>query len=203
MAVHKDKAYLFTGRVRVDYFDLTTHKWGAISTRFKKESSSGKTAKERWLYPGSNLTDYTMQMISGRMYVFGGTHSKAAIGCNLLVVLDIETCEWTHLSGTVEPKQDYSCPGPRKWPTSWVNKAQDTIYILHGMADRPAAKYMKEANAATDGHACEDFWSWNISNGKWKRERINGNPPCPRAEQAYTYVCKFSKPHVRHSNHSS
>jgi hypothetical protein len=188
MAVHKDKAYLFTGRATVDYFDLTTRQWGTISTQFKKTSGSSPTAAGSWLYPGNNLTDYTMQMVDGRMYVFGGAHSRAAIGCNLLVVLDFETCEWTHLSGTVDPKQDYSCPGPRKWPTSWVNKEQDTIHILHGMADRAAAKSYKQVNGASVSHACEDFWSWNIPNGKWKRERINGNPPCARAEQAYTYV---------------
>lgn len=106
MAVYEDKAYLFTGRATVDYFDLTTRKWGAISTRFRKLSNSSNTAKERWLYPGNNLTGYTMQMMNGRLYVFRGTHSKAAIGCNVLVILDIETCKWTHLSGTVEPKQD-------------------------------------------------------------------------------------------------
>jgi hypothetical protein len=186
MAVHEDKAYLFTGRPTVDYFDLNSQKWGTITTYFKR--SDGKPGAGRWLYPGNDLTDYTMQMVDGHLYIFGGTHNKAAIGCNLLVVLDIATCEWTHLSGTVEPKQDYSCPGPRKWSASWVNREQDTIYIMHGMADRPAAELHRQANAAHDAHGCEDFWSWSIPNRKWRQERINGNPPCIRAEQAYTYV---------------
>jgi hypothetical protein len=187
MAVHEDKAYLFTGRPTVDYFDLKTKKWGSILTKFKR--SDGKPGAGPWLYPKNDLTDYTVQMANGRLYVFGGTHQKAAIGCNLLVALDIATCEWTHLSGTVEPKQDYSCPGPRKWPASWVNKEQDTIYIMHGMADRAAATYKQQTNAAENSHGCQDFWSWSIPNRKWRQERINGNPPCPRAEHAFTYVC--------------
>jgi hypothetical protein len=129
-----------------------------------------------------------MQMVNGRLYVFGGTHDTAAIGCNLLVALDIATCEWTHLSGTVDPKQNYACPGPRKWPVSWVNNEKDTVYIMYGMAVRAAAKYLHQANAAADSHGREDFWGWNIPNGKWKQERINGNPPCIRAEHACAYV---------------
>jgi hypothetical protein len=137
MAVHEHKAYLFAGRPQVDFFDLTTQTWGSIQTHFKR--SDGTPGTGRWMYPGG-LTDYTMQMIKGQLYVFGGTHDKAAIGSNLLCVLDIATREWTHLSGTLEANADYSLLGPRKWPASWVNPKQDTIYIIHGLADRPAAK---------------------------------------------------------------
>jgi hypothetical protein len=63
MAVHKDKAYLFTGRATVDYFDLTACTWDTISTLFKKTAGSG-----RWLCPGDELTDYMMQMVNGRLY---------------------------------------------------------------------------------------------------------------------------------------
>lgn len=51
-----------------------------------------------------------------------------------------------------------------------------------------SAKSYKQVNGASVSHACEDFWSWNIPNGKLKRESINKNPPCARAEQAYAYV---------------
>src|ERR1700721_1923323 len=56
MAVHEDKAYLFTGRPTVDYFDLISLKWGTITTRFKPSNGTG-----RWLYPGNDLSDYTAQ----------------------------------------------------------------------------------------------------------------------------------------------
>jgi hypothetical protein len=140
------------------------------------------------MYPDHNLTDYTVQMVAGKLYIFGGSYERAAIGCNLLCALDVTCGEWTHLSGTIEPRADYSCPGPRKWPASWVNKAQDTIYIMHGMVDRPAARMKNQAHSEEEGHGCLDFWSWHIPTRKWRQERINGNPPTPRAEGAFTYV---------------
>lgn len=186
MAVHEDKAYLFTGRPEVDFYDLINNKWGSFTTRFAQ--TNGRPGNGPWMYPDDNLTDYTVQMVAGKLYIFGGTFKKAAIGCNLLCALDVVSGEWTHLSGTIEPKADYSCPGPRKWPASWVNKAQDTIYILHGMADRPAARMHNQAHSEEEGHGCLDFWSWHIPTRKWRQERINGNPPTPRAEAAFVYV---------------
>ncbi|RDB24340.1 hypothetical protein Hypma_008408 [Hypsizygus marmoreus] len=31
------------------------------------------------------------------------------------------------------------------------------------------------------------MWSWDIQAEKWRRERLAGNPPCPRTEIACTY----------------
>lgn len=38
------------------------------------------------------------------------------------------------------------------------------------------------------GHPYDDFWSWDIKEGKWTRERMVGNTPCPRSEAACVYV---------------
>jgi hypothetical protein len=137
-AVHEDKAYVFTGRPRVDFFDMITGQWGSIMTSFTRKDR--KPGAGSWLYPGNDITDFTVQIVKGKLYVFGGRHLNAAIGSNLLVVLDFATRQWTRLSGTVEPRQDYSCPGPRKWPASWVNKEGDRLYILFGVADRVHAQ---------------------------------------------------------------
>jgi hypothetical protein len=189
MAVHDDKAYLFTGRPEVDYFDLVTRKWGSIRTKFRK--ADGSAGYARWLYPEQDLTDYTMQMVNGKLYVFGGTHTTAGIGCNLLVALDIAKREWTWLSGTVEPKADDLCPGPRKWPGSWVDKDGDRIYLFLGKADRQGAlmKSPPQEHAANDGYEYDDFWSWGISEGRWRRELVKGNSPCARTEFSCAYVC--------------
>ena len=187
MSVHADKAYLFTGRPRVDFFDLKTKQWGSIKTEFKRD---GLATPGPWLYPNNHVSDYTMQMVDGRMYVFGGSHATACLGTNLFVVLDLATRKWTHLSGTVLPTPDYSCPGPRKWPASWV--MGDRIYIIYGVADRQDAQRKNQPNAARDAFGYSDFWSWSITERKWRREIISGNPPCPRAEMACTYVCANS-----------
>lgn len=184
MSVHADKAYLFNGKPQVDFFDLRTRQWGCIQTSFQRED--GRPGSVPWPYPGKNLTDYAMQMVDGRMYIFGGWHGTASLGCNLFVVLDIETCKWTKLSGTVEPKPDYSCPGPRKWPTTWVK--DDKIHLMYGVADRQGAKMHKQPHAADDAFCYSDYWTWNLTDNKWRREIIYGNPPCPRAEAGCTYV---------------
>lgn len=189
MSVHANKAYLFTGRPQVDFFDLTTRQWGSIETEFKRDD--GRAGPAPWLYPGHDLSDYAMQMIDGHMYVFGGSHANARLGTNLFVVLDLATRKWTRLSGTVLPKPDYSCPGPRKWPASWV--AEDRIFIMYGVADRQNAQIQNQSEAAGEAFLYSDFWSWSLTDRKWRREIISGNPPCPRAEIAATYVCTYPR----------
>ena len=183
MSVHANKAYLFTGRPQVDFFDLNTRQWGFIRTDFKRDD--GRAGSAPWPYPNHNLSDYAMQMINGRMYVFGGSHAEASLGTNLFVVLDLATRKWTRLSGTVLPTPDYSCPGPRKWPASWV--AQDRIFIMYGVADRQGAQMQNQPEAADDAFGYSDFWSWSLTDQKWRREIISGNPPCPRAEMECMY----------------
>lgn len=184
MSVHQDKAYLFTGRPQIDYFDLKTKEWGSFVTSFMRDD--GRAGSAPWPYPGASLTDYAMQMVDGRIYIFGGSHASAGLGCNLFVVLDLQTKQWRKLSGTVLPTPDYSCPAPRKWPATWVR--EDKMYIMHGVADRQAAHMKGQPNAAKDAFGHTDFWTWSFTDNKWRREIISGNPPSPRAEAGCTYV---------------
>jgi hypothetical protein len=187
-----NKAYLFTGRPELDFFDLSTQKWGSITTTYKRADGDTEAGLGLWPYPNRHLTDSTQQIVHGKLYVFGGTHGTTSIGCNLFMELDLDSRKWKRLSGTVMPiTADYSCPGPRKTPSSWIDKAGERIYLVFGECDREGAEHTGEPHGADCGYPYGDFWSWNIKEGKWRRERVVGNPPCPRSEVACTYVCVF------------
>jgi Galactose oxidase, central domain len=177
IVVHEDKAYLFTGRPQVDYFDLISEQWGSIMTTFKRKD--GKPGSAPWLFPDEELREYTMQLVEGRIYVFGGCSAGFNPSSDLLVMLDIASQQWTKLSGTVKPRPDHFRPGPRSFPVSWVNKRQDTIFVMSGGTDlaRPG-----------DSYNYDDVWSWNIPDRRWRREKMTGNTPCSRTEMACTYV---------------
>ena len=102
--------------------------------------------------------------------------------------LDLATGEWRRLSGYVMPpaKGDYSCPGPRVSPSSWVEKGR--FWLLMGQCDREGARLTGELHGAHIGFPYSDMWSWDIEGEKWRRERVAGNPPSSRAEMACTYV---------------
>ncbi|KAF7972173.1 hypothetical protein HWV62_18746 [Athelia sp. TMB] len=189
MSVHDDKAYLFTGRPRIEFFDLKKQKWDFITTSF--ERADGKPGSAPWPYPGRSLTDYAMQMVDGHMYIFGGSHSDASLGCNYFAALNLQTKTWKRLSGTILPTPDYSCPGPRKWPATWVRDGK--MYLLYGVADRQAAQMHHQPNAASDAFGYTDFWTWNFSEKKWRREIVSGNPPAPRSEAGCTYNKKLDQ----------
>lgn len=129
-----------------------------------------------------------MQMIGGKMYVFGGVHRAAVVGCNLLMALDMETRQWEQLSGTVQPVANFDCPGPRRFAASWVDDAQGNLMIMFGEADRQGARIGGQPHAGYHGYSYDDLWSWNVHDRKWRRERILGNAPCPRSEMSYTWV---------------
>jgi hypothetical protein len=175
MAVHEDKAYLFTGRLEVDFYDLISNRWDSISTTLKREG--GHRGSATWPYPGHQLSDYAMQLVDGKMYVFGGRNYDIDPACDLFFCLDIAARQWTQLSGTVQPQPDHLRPGPRCHPASWVNKEQDTIFVMYGVAEPSHTTY-----------SYDDVWSWSIPGGCWRRERMTGNPPCSRSEMSYTYV---------------
>jgi hypothetical protein len=183
MVAHNSKAYLFTGRPQLDFFDLVTEKWGSVMTKLKG-------VQNRWPYEGYYVSDYTMQLVDGNLFVFGGTHVGSQVGCNVLMTLDLSTLEWQHLSGTSKPQADYSCPGPRLRSTSWV--VGDRLFIMYGMANRQAALMYNQHHGADIDYPFDDMWSWSIPEKKWRNERLLGNPPCPRCESACVYVCSNS-----------
>lgn len=199
MWVHDDKAYLFNGTPRIDYFDLIKEQWHQFGTQWIESNGIPSFPFNR-----QNLVDYAVVCAHGKVYVFGGTHRDCALGCPLFTCLDLATRKWRLLSGVhcpVVPQFDY--PGPRRLPAMWCNGEGDRIYLMFGEADRPAASVAKQPNGQTDGHGYEDFWSWDIQGEAWRRERQSGNPPCPRSEACCTYVCPHTLSFHQHCTHTS
>lgn len=193
--VEHKKAYLFTGRPTLDFFDLETKTWGSISTQFQHSGQADtiagiKPGLNSWPYPKNQLTDSTQQLLGDKLYVFGGTHGTTSIGCNLFLVLDLKTRSWKRLSGTVMPTQDDDPrePGPRKTPCSWADPIGGRFYLLFGECDRMGAAYSGEIHGADHGYAFNDFWSWHPDETFWRRERWLGNVPGARSESACVYV---------------
>jgi hypothetical protein len=194
------KAYLFTGRPTLDFFDLNTKKWDCIPTRFKPDNPDDEAAGIKdWPYPKNDLKYSTQQLVDGKLYVFGGIHGATGDGCNLFMVLDLTTRQWKRLGGTVYPstKGDHSCPGPRRSASSWVDKDGDRIYLLFGECDRLASPKSKD-RVLLNGYPYDDMWSYSITTGKWLREKMDGNIPCARTEAACVYV-NFCSCSVSHS----
>jgi hypothetical protein len=80
-----------------------------------------------------------MHSVHGKIHVFGGSHSLFAVGCTLLMGLDLASQTWTRLCGTAQPKvASYAGPGPRRLACSWVGKNQNTLFVLYDVADRGA-----------------------------------------------------------------
>ncbi|KAJ7744035.1 hypothetical protein DFH07DRAFT_890558 [Mycena maculata] len=186
MVVHGDSAYLFTGRKEVDIFNLRTHAWTSMFASF--------AGGQPWPYPESNIIDYTMHCVRGKIYVFGGAHDLSPVGCTLLMELDIASRMWTRLSGTAQPRTaSYAGPGPRRLAGSWVGKDQNTLFVLYGLADRGAAQIAKKPHSALNSYAHDDLWAWDIAAGAWTQRRLLGNTPSPRAEMACTYNAALDK----------
>ncbi|KDQ52948.1 hypothetical protein JAAARDRAFT_137729 [Jaapia argillacea MUCL 33604] len=66
MAVHEDRAYLFTGRPVLDYFDLVAETWGQTRLFYKRDQEGS------WPYKTMYLSDCAMVIVKGKIYVFGG-----------------------------------------------------------------------------------------------------------------------------------
>ena len=132
-----------------------------------------------------------MVLARHRLYVFGGDSPDQVIGANVLMMCDLETKRWTHHGGDASRlKPNAQWPGVRKWPSMWVDKAEERIYLIFGDADRFGATQQGQIGAADLSHLYDDCWSWDIAGEKWRRERSPGNAPCPRSEAGLTYVSR-------------
>ncbi|KAH6907506.1 hypothetical protein BKA70DRAFT_357644 [Coprinopsis sp. MPI-PUGE-AT-0042] len=214
--VHREQkcAYLITGQQTVESFDLVTEEWSSFNSSFNPTPNDRKAGiKGSWIWPGNNVTDAGLAIDGDKIYVFGGKHGKSVLGNNLLMELDVNTKEWKRLSGYLypQPDADYSCPDPRTYPSCWVGpeilnpkpwgSKDDTtsvpkrrrLYMLFGQCNREGAFYHKELHQADKSFTFNDFWSWDLEKGGWRRERIVGNPPAQRTEMACTYNEKLNK----------
>ncbi|KAF6759209.1 hypothetical protein DFP72DRAFT_988822 [Ephemerocybe angulata] len=200
MVVHREakRAYLLTGKPTVTYFDLVAEKWAGIRTTYTATEEDKRCGvRNDWPFRGNAVEDGLVVINKGKIYTFGGTQQGVILGNNLLMELDLRTKKWTRLSGYVTAPQyaDYSCPGPRASPCGWVGPDKDRIYVLFGHANRDGAQMLGQMHGSPsmDAYAYHDFWSWGISEGKWRRERLSGNMPSPRTEMGYTFNEKLGK----------
>ncbi|KAI0798160.1 hypothetical protein C8Q75DRAFT_813978 [Abortiporus biennis] len=185
MVVHDDKAYLFRDVQKVHYFDLVEEKWEVVDTKWIGPDPWPYSSL-LWVYPG-------VVICRDKMYVFGGRSVNSPIGTNVWTVLDLKTYEWKKLGGYPGPtlRPDFNTPGPRRSPIIWVEG--EKIWLQFGLADREGAKMLKGQYAAKQSHVYEDLWSWDLDKEEWRRERLRGNVPCPRAGAAYTYNSVLNK----------
>ncbi|KAF7341690.1 hypothetical protein MSAN_02067400 [Mycena sanguinolenta] len=188
MIVRNDTTLLFTGRPTLDVFNLTTETWTTLNTTYSATSADVDAGiVDGWPWPGKVLFNCTVVFSKtlDKLYVFGGQHGRSKMGCNLFMELDLTTRVWRRLSGFVRAPQvaDYSCPSPRKNAAGWASPNGRRIYLLFGHFDREAPS-QGEFHSAGEAFGHEDFWSWNIEEERWRRERISGNPPCSRTEFA-------------------
>ena len=192
MKVRDDKAYLFTGRPELDFYDLLAERWSSVMTTYVPTAEDRYAGVEGdWPYPGFRVVEAAVELAHDKLLVFGGTHKGSALGCNLLMELDLTSNTWKRLSGfVITPLWGHrSLPGPRKAAASWLNGNQDTLHILFGLSDRHTAQLEHQSHGAQDSYAYDDLWSWDIKSHGWSKKKLCGNPPSPRCEMAYCYVC--------------
>ncbi|KAH8823436.1 hypothetical protein DL96DRAFT_1713846 [Flagelloscypha sp. PMI_526] len=200
MVIHREKAWLVTGKKRVDYFDLQTKQWGSIMTTFNRTAADEAAGVLPWPWTGS-LREYAIQAREGKLYLFGGTDNQTSIGNNFLMELDLDTKRWRRLSGYPIPTVGYTIPGPRRYSSSWISKDSSKMYLTFGDANRPGglAEYKRFSGGVSEPHANEeayspiDFWHWDFKKEKWVRERWAGNFPCPRTETSCVYNPKLDQ----------
>ncbi|KZV74314.1 hypothetical protein PENSPDRAFT_601658 [Peniophora sp. CONT] len=177
------KAYFFTSQKQLDVFDLSANTWSRVHTRI-----DGSFPIDR------HYGEFAMVIARNRLYVFGGDSPDQVIGSNVFMMCDLETKRWTHYGGDAfRLKPDANWPGPRKWPSLWVDKDEERVYLIFGDGDRFGATQQGQKGAADLSHLYDDCWSWDITGEKWRRERIPGNAPCPRSEAGLTYNRKLDK----------
>ncbi|KAJ7164515.1 hypothetical protein C8R46DRAFT_953190 [Mycena filopes] len=196
MVLYNNATILFTGRRAIDLFDLKTETWSTFMTTYKAtpaDKAAGIT--NDWPYPGFLACDNMIQILNDKLYVFGGAHKTTRMGCNLFMELDLKTCQWRRIGGTVHVTEhaDYAFPGPRKTAGSWVSADRTRIYLLFGIFDRDTAYFHGELHGEDEQFGCSDFWSWSVKDETWRRERLSGNPPCARAEMGCVFNEKLQK----------
>ncbi|KAI0314162.1 hypothetical protein OF83DRAFT_1138114 [Amylostereum chailletii] len=181
------KAYLFNGRKTLDVFDLRSNTWSRMQTTMTSGAGGWPV--------GFGLLSFSMALVRCRLYVFGGAHDGSVLGTSLWIVLDLQTKRWRRLSGepgpTFTPNSTY--PGPRKHASMWVDGAEERIWLMYGEADRYRGQGLNQPHGASRSFEYDDCWTWDIIEESWRRERIAGNPPCPRSEIASTYNPRLNR----------
>jgi hypothetical protein len=193
----RDKAYYFVGSPIMDVFNLRTLRWeGRVTTYFHEIAEKGVDA---WPWGWERLVQMTsVRSFGSKMYVFGGDTHATELGNNIFMEFDFRTLEWRLLSGDAgwsKKPPEYTVPGPRTDPSTWIDTKGKRFYVMSGVANRLGAMFNKEPELGSPkSHPYFDIWSWDLVNGGWREERMEGNPPCPRTEMAAVYVSVSSRP---------
>jgi hypothetical protein len=178
--VYNDKAYVFYGTPTLQVFDLRTEKWSGLSTVLR-----GK----RWPYIHNTSSEHAVEILDGKLYVFGGQDGRDQLGNNIFMVLDLSDNEWKYVSGHSEPTATWNEPMLRVYPGSWADPIRKKLYVHYGNANRMSQwiRLPKGEHAAETDHTYEDTWSYNTSTKQWNRENVAGNYPCPRTEHSLVF----------------
>ena len=174
MRVWNKAAWTFDGTAsHIWRFDLETETWDTVVTLL----APGLV----WPYPKSLIADHIMQIRDGMLYVFGGSDHGSASGCNTFMALDLRTYVWTLLGGQNCPLPTSYMPMPRIHHCSWLVPHDDKLFVAFGNSKQTGVQQMDIPS--TVGRDCQydDVWSWHCTKKVWKKERIVGNRPSPRA----------------------
>lgn len=199
MYIHQDTLYYFTGLPTMCAYDLVKEHW------YQVQPTPGVKGSVWPIDIGLRWFSSTFAPKRGQFYVFGGKHSDERLGCDLFLVIDMYTGQWRQLSGHApagEIRADYRVPGPRVNAMMWPDAEEKKIYLFGGEADRSGAHMHNQEHGASISYPYDDFWSWDIEGGSWTRERVSGNPPCPRSESGYVFVRSVTAVHIRMYAHS-
>lgn len=96
MFVYKSGAFHFVGSKDMLRFDLETEQWSVVRS----------TCQTTWPYR-LFLRRASTAIYKDTLYLFGGSTSEHSIGNNVLMKLDLNTMNWTHLTGTAHPHARY------------------------------------------------------------------------------------------------
>jgi len=171
---------------------IAQNKWTALKTKGDSPITTGHGAC----------------VLSGKMFIFGGEcvngvkygsqcKKKACIGCDLsvdtdftdLYVLDLESLEWSKVSGTggINPKLlgENTIPEGRQYPLMWPDEEKQRLFVLSGAGQR--AKIARDDHIDSSSYVdsnfhFKDFWQYSVSNGEWTKLNLNGNVPVARSE---------------------
>ncbi|THH27827.1 hypothetical protein EUX98_g6367 [Antrodiella citrinella] len=177
MRYWQGKAYLFSGPQKIWIFDCATEKWNSKTT----------TLRGAWPYPNNDLFAFTSAILEGKLYIFGGDDSESRLGVDIFMELDLTTFRWKHINGATGVVPNRNTPGLRVFTALTAVPEQRKLYLCFGDANRSQAERSGHPSGFHTDYVYNDLWSYSVDTQGWKRERLRGNFPSPRAEHCTVY----------------
>lgn len=180
--IWKEKAYCFVGKLKIAVFDLVSEQWVVVQTTMPR----GRP----WPYDsnGNRVASFATTIMDGVLYVFGGKDGNCLLGNNIFMALDLETMRWTHISGTSKHVMPKFEPELRTDPAMWAVPSQSKVYILYGAALRSAAGLNNAPHGSQNDYTHTDFWSYDVAEKRWAREKLRGSHAAWRTEMAHAFA---------------